>query len=114
MIYHIDANELHQLLTSEDSVVLLDIREALELRIASFPDERVVHLPLSKIAEQGIDGIPQSYLSGEQKLIIFCHIGQRSQQFCYWLEQFTSKPLYNLLGGINGYTAVYAPEIPQY
>ncbi len=114
MINHIDAEELHQLLTNEEPLVLLDIRETQELQIASFPDQRVFHLPLSQLAEEGVDGIPQQFLTNEQKLIIFCHIGQRSQQFCYWLEQFTSKPLYNLLGGINGYTAVYAPEIPQY
>jgi len=114
MINHIDHKELHQLLSSDNSLVLLDIREFQELQIASFPDERVMHLPLSEIAEKGVDGIPKQFLTDEQILIVFCHIGQRSQQFCYWLEQFTSKPLYNLLGGINGYTAVYAPEIPQY
>ncbi len=114
MINHLDAKELHQLLITEEPLILLDIREIEELKIASFPDARVVHLPLSQIAEEGIDAIQKTYLTGEQKLIIFCHIGQRSQQFCYWLEQFTSKPLYNLLGGINGYTAVYAPQIPQY
>lgn len=114
MINHLDARELHQLLITEEALILLDIREKEELRIASFPDKRVIHLPLSQIAEAGIDGMPESMLTNDQKLVIFCHIGQRSQQFCYWLEQFTAKPLYNLLGGINAYTAAYAPEIPQY
>ncbi len=114
MIIDLDCKQLYEWLQTENNLVLLDIRETEELNIAKFPDSSVIHLPLSLIAQQGFEFIPKNLLQTQNKVVVFCHLGIRSIQFCRWFELNSNHPIYNLLGGINAYTKIYAPDVPQY
>ena len=114
MVINITAHQIHDLLETNSDLMLLDIRELEELNIAQFPDSRVLHIPLSLITQQGVKILPADFYNKQQKQIVFCHLGIRSEQFCQWIQQLIDFPIYNLLGGIDAFTASYTPEIPRY
>ncbi|MBN3946862.1 MAG: rhodanese-like domain-containing protein [Nostoc sp.] len=108
---HISVKELAQRLSSSDvSIQLVDVREPEELAIASI--EGFVNLPLSQFAEWG-DKVPTLF-NPEAETFVLCHHGIRSAQMCQWLiaQGFTN--VQNISGGIDAYSLLVDPSIPQY
>ncbi len=110
---NINAKELqHWLGKSSQKPFLIDVRENNEIESAPFP-EKVLHLPLSK-AEEWIPTLP-SRLPQKQPLVILCHAGVRSFQFCSWLiEQGFEQEIWNLEGGIDSWSITVDPTVPRY
>jgi len=59
MVPEIDVYELARKLKSDESFVLLDVREASELDYAMIVDSRLKVVPLSRLAQFGIEALPQ-------------------------------------------------------
>ncbi|MFW9257144.1 rhodanese-related sulfurtransferase [Nostoc sp. KVJ20] len=107
----ISVEELGQRLSSSDaSIQLVDVREPEELAIASI--EGFVNLPLSQFTEWG-DQIPTLF-NPQAETLVLCHHGIRSAQMCQWLiaQGFTN--VQNISGGIDAYSILVDPSIPQY
>lgn len=107
----ISVEELAQRLSSSDaSIQLVDVREPQELAIASI--EGFVNLPLSQFTEWG-DQVP-TLLNPQAETLVLCHHGIRSAQMCQWLiaQGFTN--VQNISGGIDAYSQLVDPSIPQY
>ncbi|MEH2149526.1 rhodanese-like domain-containing protein [Nostoc sp.] len=107
----ISVEELAQRLSSSDaSIQLVDVREPGELAIASI--EGFVNLPLSQFTEWG-DEVPTLF-NPEAETLVLCHHGIRSAQMCQWLiaQGFTN--VQNISGGIDAYSQLVDPSIPQY
>ena len=107
----ISVEELAQRLSSSDpSIQLLDVREPQELAIASI--EGFVNLPLSQFTEWG-DQVPTLF-NPQAETLVLCHHGMRSAQMCQWLiaQGFTN--VLNISGGIDAYSILVDPSIPQY
>ncbi|MEH1814362.1 MAG: rhodanese-like domain-containing protein [Nostoc sp.] len=107
----ISVEELAQRLSSNDvSIQLVDVREPEELAIASI--EGFVNLPLSQFTEWG-DQVPTIF-NPEAETLVLCHHGIRSAQMCQWLiaQGFTN--VQNISGGIDAYSQLVDPSIPQY
>ncbi|MEH2230915.1 MAG: rhodanese-like domain-containing protein [Nostoc sp.] len=107
----ISVEELAQRLSSSDaSIQLVDVREPQELAIASI--EGFVNLPLSQFTEWG-DRVPTLF-NPEAETLVLCHHGIRSAQMCQWLiaQGFTN--VQNISGGIDAYSQLVDPSIPQY
>ncbi|MEH2223993.1 MULTISPECIES: rhodanese-like domain-containing protein [unclassified Nostoc] len=107
----ISVEELAQRLSSSDaSIQLVDVREPQELAIASI--EGFVNLPLSQFTEWG-DQVPTIF-NPEAETLVLCHHGIRSAQMCQWLiaQGFTN--VQNISGGIDAYSQLVDPSIPQY
>ena len=110
-ITQISVEELAQHLAEDDSgIQLVDVREPQELEMASI--DGFVNLPLSQFAQWG-DQI-HSRLDSEAETLVLCHHGIRSAQMCQWLiaQGFTN--VKNISGGIDAYSALVDPTIPQY
>lgn len=107
----ISVEELAQRLSSSDaSIQLVDVREPQELAIASI--EGFVNLPLSQFAEWA-DQVPTLF-NPQAETLVLCHHGIRSAQMCQWLvvQGFTN--VQNISGGIDAYSLLIDPSIPQY
>jgi rhodanese-related sulfurtransferase len=110
-ITQINVEELAQRLTSGDpDIQLVDVREPQELAIASI--EGFVNLPLSQFAEWG-DQIPTRFDPHAETLVL-CHHGIRSAQMCQWLADQGFTNVKNIAGGIDAYSTLVNPSIPQY
>jgi rhodanese-related sulfurtransferase len=106
--------ELSEKMSKGNSVVLLDVREPHELQFASLPEEWVTPLPLSKLARELLDGLPESVQSKETEIVVMCHTGRRSAQVTAWLQQNGWTNVYNLRGGIDAYAREIDPSVGFY
>lgn len=84
-----------------DKFVLLDVRESLELQLANF--EGMVHVPLSKIAAQRLNALPEDIKDKDTEIVVVCHHGNRSAQVAAWLRGQGWTNIWNLTGGIDAY-----------
>ncbi|AFY33648.1 rhodanese-like domain-containing protein [Calothrix sp. PCC 7507] len=110
-ITQINVEELAQRLSAKDtSVQLVDVREPQELAIASI--EGFVNLPLSEFAEWS-EQVPTLFNPHAETLVL-CHHGIRSAQMCQWLVDQGFTNVKNIAGGIDAYSLLVEPTIPQY
>lgn len=103
MIPEITVTELSEKLKSEDSFILLDVRELSELNSAKISDSRLDVTPLSRLAREGVNALSESAKSKDSVIYVMCHHGNRSAQVTAWLAQQGWKKVFNVRGGINEY-----------
>ena len=93
-------------------LLLVDVREDVELDIAPFPYE-VIHLPLSKFPIWSSN--LQEHLPLNQTVVVICHAGIRSWEFATWLlDQNTYCDVWNLDGGIDAWSVSVDQTVPRY
>ena len=99
-----------RLSSSESSIQLVDVREPQEGRMASI--EGFMNLPLSQFADWGND--IQTRLEPDKETLVLCHHGVRSAQMCQWLTSQGFTNVKNITGGIDAYSMLVDPSVPQY
>ncbi|MBO3461977.1 rhodanese-like domain-containing protein [Aetokthonos hydrillicola Thurmond2011] len=110
-ITQISVEELEQRLASNDpGIQLIDVREPQEVAIAHV--EGFVNLPLSEFSSWA-EEIPTMFDPHAETLVI-CHHGVRSAQMCQWLTSQGFTNVKNVAGGIDAYSSLVDPSIPQY
>ncbi|MBR8837537.1 MAG: rhodanese-related sulfurtransferase [Stigonema ocellatum SAG 48.90 = DSM 106950] len=110
-ITQISVEELAQRLSSHDpSIQLVDVREPQELAIADIKD--FVNLPLSEFSDWA-EQIPTRF-DPDAETLVLCHHGMRSAQMCHWLISQGFTNVKNIAGGIDAYSRLVDPSIPQY
>jgi rhodanese-related sulfurtransferase len=103
MIPEITVTELSEKLKSEDSFILLDVRELTELNHAKVADSRLEVTPMSRLVQEGTGVLSESSQSQDATIYVMCHHGNRSMQVAAWLAQQGWKNVFNVRGGINEY-----------
>lgn len=103
MIPEITVTQLSEKLKSEDSFILLDVREPVELNSAKITDSRLEVTPLSRLAREGTKALSESAKSQDSTIYVMCHHGNRSAQVTAWLAQQGWKNVFNVRGGIDEY-----------
>jgi rhodanese-related sulfurtransferase len=103
MIPEITVTELSEKLKSEDTFVLLDVREPVELNSAKITDSRLEAAPMSRLAREGTNALSESAKLPEATIYVMCHHGNRSAQVAAWLAQQGWKNVFNVHGGIDEY-----------
>jgi len=103
MFPEITVTDLAAKLKSEEQFVLLDVREPVELGYAKIEDERLEVAPISVLAEQGPDALPESAKPQDATIYVICHHGNRSMQVTAWLVGQGWKNIFNVRGGIDEY-----------
>jgi len=110
----IDVNTLAQWMSSKPELIILDVREPNEVAYATLRDEHVVNVPMSQLARQQLQALPDQ-VTPDKEIVVMCHVGGRSSQVTYWLharQGFAN--VYNLRGGIDAYAAQIDPSIARY
>jgi rhodanese-related sulfurtransferase len=114
LIPEMTAREVGDLLTQGADFVLLDVREPYELNWARLEDDRVLHVPLSYVAQRGLAALPDGLRQHPGPLVVLCHLGFRSAQVTAWLRQMGWTNVYNLAGGIDAYARQIDPGVGYY
>ena len=106
-------HNLNDWLNSEnENPIIIDVREDLEIGIASFPFVDI-HIPISKVSFDFVSSRVSNNVNN--KYVILCHKGIRSFNFAQWLiENDLVKEVWNLEGGIDGWSIHIDPSIPRY
>jgi adenylyltransferase/sulfurtransferase len=107
MVREIGATEVAlKLRSSPEKVVLLDVREPFERRLAVIQPS--VHIPMNEIPSR-TDDIPR-----DRELIVYCHVGSRSMMVAGYLESLGFTAVANLAGGIDAWSVQVDPSVPRY
>lgn len=103
MIPEVTVNELSEKLKSEDTFILLDVRESHELNFAKIVDSRLDVTPMSRLAREGTNALSESAKAQDSTIYVMCHHGNRSAQVTAWLAQQGWQNVFNVRGGIDEY-----------
>ncbi|HET7144808.1 MAG TPA: rhodanese-like domain-containing protein [Anaerolineales bacterium] len=114
MFPEITVTDLAAKLNSDEKFILLDVREPAELEYAKITDSRLEVIPMSRLAGEGADALPESVKSQEVPVYVMCHHGNRSMQVTGWLVQQGYKNAVNVSGGIDAYARQADPSIGFY
>ena len=98
--------------SKKDNPIIIDVRESLEIEIASlsFVD---IYIPMSKVSFENVSSIISKNL--DKKFVILCHRGVRSYHFAQWLlENELVREVWNLEEGIDGWSIHIDSKIPRY
>ena len=109
----ISAFNLKDLINSEnEKVTVIDVREKLELEIASFPYTDM-HIPMSSLSIGNISTKISKFK--DTKIVVLCHMGVRSYNFgTFLLENNIVDEVWNLEEGIDGWSRYVDSTITRY
>src|SRR5213595_1157007 len=99
-------HELKRKIDAGEPFELIDVREPFEYEIARIDGAKLI--PLGEISER------LDELSGERPIVVHCHSGTRSAQAARLLQQRGFANVYNLEGGIDGWSDQIDPNVPKY
>ena len=109
----IDAYGLQKWLSSSvEKPVIIDVREDMEVNIASLPFTEIF-IPMSQVSFELVVSALEKYK--KKKIVILCHRGIRSYSFGQWLlDNEIVNEVWNLSEGIDGWSKDVDPSIPRY
>jgi rhodanese-related sulfurtransferase len=113
-IKEISPKELAERLAKNDPFVVLDVRETWEAARVRLKNDQVVLAPLSKLAAQGVQALPETAANQEMEIVVVCHHGARSAQVTAWLQQSGWTNVQSLAGGLDAYARQIDPSIGTY
>src|SRR5213596_571419 len=99
-------HELKRKIDAGEPFELIDVREPFEHEIGRIDGAKLI--PLGEISER------LNELSGERPIVVHCHTGKRSAQAVRLLQQRGFANVYNLEGGIDGWSDQIDPNVPKY
>src|SRR5512138_1499069 len=114
MLPEISVIDLSEKLKSQDSFILLDVREPDELNYARLNDSRLDVTPMSRLAREGTKALSTSAQSQDATIYVMCHHGTRSAQVTAWLAQQGWRNVINVRGGIDEYARKIDPSVGMY
>jgi rhodanese-related sulfurtransferase len=104
-IKEINAIELADWLQVGDSPFrVIDVREIREMSRGTIPGAEA--MPLATVP------LRTGEMEQHEKLVFVCHSGARSAQACAFLQQKGYSNVYNLRGGMLGWSASGMPAVP--
>lgn len=106
MVREMTVQELKARRDRGDPPLVLDVREAWELQLASIPG--VVHVPMNEIPAR------LGELSPQVETVVMCHAGGRSMRVAQFLASQGFANVANLSGGIGAWSQWVDATVPQY
>ena len=98
--------------SSNENPIIIDVREDLEIGIASLPFVDI-YIPISKISFSYVSSLISRHLN--KRFVILCHRGIRSYNFAQWLiENQLVNEVWNLEEGIDGWSIHIDSSVPRY
>ena len=98
--------------SENEKLTIIDVRENLELEIASFPNIDI-HIPMSTLSMEKISREISKFKN--TKIVVLCHMGIRSYNFgTFLLENNIVDEVWNLEEGIDGWSRYIDSTIARY
>jgi rhodanese-related sulfurtransferase len=109
-----DVHQLALKLQSDKPFVLLDVREAWELDQAMIVDSRLKVVPMSHLAQLGVDAFPEEVRQRDAEILVLCHHGVRSATVTQWMLAQGWKNVLSVRGGIAEYAQRVDGSVGKY
>lgn len=106
MVTEITPSELQARRAAGTAPVVIDVREAWELQLASIPG--VMHVPMNEIPAKLAELDPNA------ELVIMCRSGGRSMQVAQFMARNGFQSVANLTGGILAWSRDVDPAVATY
>jgi rhodanese-related sulfurtransferase len=87
-------------------LLLLDVREDDERATAVI--EPSLHIPVGQIAHR-VEELPK-----DRRIVVYCHMGGRSEMVAGFLSARGHADVANLAGGIDAWSKTVDPKVPRY
>jgi rhodanese-related sulfurtransferase len=113
-IPEVDVQQLALKLQSDDSFVLLDVREAWELDQAMIVDSRLKVVPMSRLAQLGAEAFPEEVRQRDVEILVLCHHGVRSATVTQWMLTQGWENVLSVRGGIAEYAQRVDGSVGKY
>ena len=110
----IDVHELARKLGSDETFILLDVREASELDYAMLVDDRLKVVPMSRMAQLGLSAFPEEVQEKDAEILVMCHHGVRSAQVTQWMLAQAWTNVFSVRGGIDDYAKRIDASVGKY
>jgi len=110
----IDVHELARKLRSDETFVLLDVREASELDYAMIVDSRLKVVPMSRMAQLGVEAFPEEVQQKDAEILVMCHHGVRSATATQWMLAQGWTNVFSVRGGIDEYAKQIDASVGNY
>ena len=94
-------------LDSGERLRLIDVREPLEVHLASIAEAAVI--PMRDVPKALAELEDE-----ENPIIVFCHHGMRSLQVVGWLREHGVDNCLSMAGGIDRWSLEIDPKVPRY
>ncbi len=104
--YEISAAETVELMRNKQAR-LIDVREPWEFDAAHIDGS--VLMPMGDIPARA-----HQELDPDERLVVVCHHGQRSQNVTVWLRNQGFENVQSLRGGIDAWSTQIDPAVPRY
>lgn len=114
MVTDITPEMLSDMFSNNEDFILIDVREKWEVNLSVIDQSQTYFLPLSILSKQGYSALPENIIKFENKIVVICHLGERSQLVANWLSKNGFSHVLNLAGGINRYALEVDSAIPRY
>lgn len=105
-IGELEPAEVKQRLDRGEAIVVLDVREPEEVRIAALAG--AIHIPMGDIPARLAE------LDRDAQWVVVCHHGMRSAQVAIYLTRMGFSRVANLRGGIEEWSLTVNPAVPRY
>ena len=105
IVKQLQAIEIKKKLDNGEDIFLLDVREEWEFALASIDGSE--NFPMGEVVDR------QQEFAFEEKIVVICHYGERSQLAAQELVE-CGLNVYNLIGGIDAWSQVVDPNVPRY
>lgn len=105
-IAEVEPQELKRRLDAGERPVILDVREAWEIAIASLPG--TLNIPLQEVP------VRLGEIDRSAELVVMCHGGGRSRRAAEFLAARGFSRVANLSGGIDAWSREVDPNLPTY
>ncbi len=104
--WDIEPREVQRRLENNEPILLVDVRDPVELQISALPG--AVSLPLPQLVQRATE------LRPDQEIVLFCRTGVRSTRALRLLANQGFTHLHNLKGGINAWAEQVDATIRRY
>lgn len=98
--------QLKELLAKDIPPIVLDVREATEVKICALPT--FIHIPLGSLSHE-LEQLPEGRV-----IVTLCHHGRRSLQAALFLKSHGFDQVWNLAGGIHAWAEQVDPSMNRY
>jgi rhodanese-related sulfurtransferase len=106
MVREISVEELKARRDRGEQPLVIDVREAWELQLASIPN--VVHVPMNEVPARAAE------FARDAETIVMCHAGGRSMRVAQYLVSQGFTNVANLAGGIAAWSQSVDATVPRY
>lgn len=113
-IPEINPLELARRLKDNENLILLDVREEFETAWVRLDVPQLVYAPMSRLARQGLEALPEAAHNRQSELVVICHHGNRSLDVTAWLMAQGWVNVASLAGGVDAFAMQIDPSIGRY